>query len=246
MNLYFIRHGEAVTAKLDTKGPERLSLIDRYGSGTYQGGLTEKGRRQAANAAEYLADKNIHRLYASPFARAHQTAEVSSERLGLDLHTRDPLKEVIIGFLRPESDLVVKTKMEAGLLVNDLFSKLTGRPIFPPVALYFMFLYMTGWLKGETHDADPPREVRRRLLDLLQEVYDEAGPDGNVALFSHGYLIYFLINHVLEPERKWVHLVFQPYIRNASVTHVSGEPGRWKVRCYAEPTGGETELGLGE
>lgn len=245
MDLYFIRHGEAITATLDPKGPDRLLVIDRYGSGSYQGGLTEKGRRQAEAAAEFLAGKNISRIYTSPLPRAVQTAEYASRKLGLPSVPCPELKEILIGYLRPGQDRVARVKMEAGLLVNDVYSRISGNPVFAPVALYFMFLYMTGWLRGQTHDAETPAEVRRRILDLLERVANELEPDGAAALFSHGYLIYFLINHVLEPERRWVHLLKHPYIRNASVTHITGHDGAWRVRGYADRGQAHGDPGLG-
>jgi probable phosphoglycerate mutase len=43
--------------------------------------LTEIGRRQAADAAEALAGRNVARVYASPLLRARQTAEVLARAL---------------------------------------------------------------------------------------------------------------------------------------------------------------------
>jgi hypothetical protein len=49
---------------------------------------------------------------------------------------------------------------------------------------------------------------------------------------------------VLEPERRWVHLLKQPYLRNASITQITGSDGRWQVRAYAEKGPPGSDLGV--
>ncbi|MBX4206259.1 class I tRNA ligase family protein, partial [Candidatus Parcubacteria bacterium] len=73
-NAYFaMRHGEAIdNAKhvLDPKGdPENH--------------LTEKGKKEAADAAQGLKGKNIDLILASPFIRTRETAEIVRKELGL-------------------------------------------------------------------------------------------------------------------------------------------------------------------
>jgi 2,3-bisphosphoglycerate-dependent phosphoglycerate mutase len=46
-------------------------------------GLSERGRAEARQAAAFLADRGVERLFASPFARTTQTAEVLADALGL-------------------------------------------------------------------------------------------------------------------------------------------------------------------
>jgi 2,3-bisphosphoglycerate-dependent phosphoglycerate mutase len=45
--------------------------------------LSERGRSEARQAATFLADKGVDHLFASPFARTTQTAEVLVDTLGL-------------------------------------------------------------------------------------------------------------------------------------------------------------------
>lgn len=70
-DLYLIRHGQPVINTAipyhTPPGPE----------------LSERGREEAAQAAAFLADKQIEHLFVSPFARTTQTAEVLVDRLGL-------------------------------------------------------------------------------------------------------------------------------------------------------------------
>jgi broad specificity phosphatase PhoE len=70
-DLYLIRHGE----------PARDPAIPYN---TPPGpDLALRGREEAAQAAAFLADKGLEQLFASPFARTAQTAEVIHEALNL-------------------------------------------------------------------------------------------------------------------------------------------------------------------
>lgn len=51
--------------------------------------LTAAGEAEAHSAAEFLATHAITRIYASPLARTHRTAEIVAGHLGLD-YTIDP------------------------------------------------------------------------------------------------------------------------------------------------------------
>jgi 2,3-bisphosphoglycerate-dependent phosphoglycerate mutase len=70
-DLYLIRHGEPIrdpSIPYNTlPGPD----------------LSPRGREEAAQAAEFLRDKQLEQLFVSPFARTTQTAEVLVDRLDL-------------------------------------------------------------------------------------------------------------------------------------------------------------------
>ncbi|HMQ31968.1 MAG TPA: histidine phosphatase family protein, partial [Chloroflexaceae bacterium] len=70
-DLYLIRHGQpardAAIPYNTPPGPE----------------LAERGRAEAAQAAAFLADRAVELLFASPFARTAQTAEVLAEALAI-------------------------------------------------------------------------------------------------------------------------------------------------------------------
>lgn len=70
-DLYLIRHGQpAHSPAIPYNTPPGPDLADR-------------GREEAAQAAAFLADRGIELLFASPFARAAQTAAVLGEALAL-------------------------------------------------------------------------------------------------------------------------------------------------------------------
>lgn len=80
--IYFIRHGETV---LNAKGIIQGS----------DGSLTEKGREQAlATAKRFPKHKGRPKIiYASPFERTKETAEIISKELNLKIKYTDLLKE---------------------------------------------------------------------------------------------------------------------------------------------------------
>ena len=70
--LYLVRHGEtAWNAARRIQGRTDIPLNDT-------------GRQQARQAADLLARRRWHGVYASPLSRAHETASIIAERLGLD------------------------------------------------------------------------------------------------------------------------------------------------------------------
>lgn len=86
--VYFIRHGEGVD-NVDHKFSCRRT--DRP--------LTERGRLQACETAEFLAGKRVDALYCSTMKRAHETAQVIGARLGLLPFVVEEFREVNVGDL---------------------------------------------------------------------------------------------------------------------------------------------------
>lgn len=82
MLLYLVRHGETDwNAQRRIQGDTDIPLNDR-------------GREQAANAAELLARREWDAVVSSPLSRAYETASIIAQRLGLpDPSTDDRLKE---------------------------------------------------------------------------------------------------------------------------------------------------------
>ncbi len=84
--LLLLRHGQT-----------ELSRQRRY-SGRGNPELTETGRRQAADAARYLAGKGgISAVVSSPLQRAHDTAKAAADALGLTVRVDEDLTETDFG-----------------------------------------------------------------------------------------------------------------------------------------------------
>ena len=82
MLIYVVRHGESED-----------DLSDSYG-GAANFPLTDHGREQARATATKLKDANIEAIYASPLARANESAEIIGHELGdLRVETINDLRE---------------------------------------------------------------------------------------------------------------------------------------------------------
>ena len=79
------RHGETVSNK------------ERRFQGQLDVPLNDTGREQARTLAEQAGRERFAALYTSPLQRAHETAAIVGERIGLDPRPDDRLKEVDVG-----------------------------------------------------------------------------------------------------------------------------------------------------
>lgn len=71
MSLYLVRHGQIA------------ANVNKVYSGRSDEALTETGRRQAGQAAEYMAGLEINAIYSSPLRRARETAAIIADFMGL-------------------------------------------------------------------------------------------------------------------------------------------------------------------
>ena len=81
MKIFLIRHGE-------TTG----DIENRYG-GTYDDHMTERGKNSARDLAKKLTNKSIEKIFASPYHRARETAEIIGEELELTPEIVDDIRE---------------------------------------------------------------------------------------------------------------------------------------------------------
>jgi len=80
MNIYFVRHGQSEGNLKNTHQGENVPL-------------SKEGKRQVRLLAERLKDRKIDVVYASPYLRAKQTAEIIAKELKLPVEHWDQLKE---------------------------------------------------------------------------------------------------------------------------------------------------------
>lgn len=80
MNVYFIRHGQSSGNINNTHQSEDVRL-------------SEEGKKQSKLLAVRLKDKKIGVIYASPYLRARQTAEIIGKELGLPIEYWERLRE---------------------------------------------------------------------------------------------------------------------------------------------------------
>lgn len=88
ITFYLVRHGEAEN---NVRGV--LNSLPEHE--TYA--LTERGREQAARAAEFLAAAGAEAIFSSPIRRARETAEIIAEASGLGVGFDERLCEAEFG-----------------------------------------------------------------------------------------------------------------------------------------------------
>jgi len=84
--IYLVRHGE---------NPANLTF--EFASRKVDYSLNAKGREQARQTAEYLLEKGIDEIFASPLKRAQETAQIIAARLGLPVTTVEQFREIEVG-----------------------------------------------------------------------------------------------------------------------------------------------------
>ena len=122
--------------------------------------LNDVGREQAARVADELGG-GVDVVYTSDLARARETAEIAAERLGLDVHVDERLRER--GFGAWEG----KTRAEIEAEFADAHAR---------------------WLAGEgpgADDAEAFADFAARIHDFLEDVL-RRHPDETVLIVSHG------------------------------------------------------------
>jgi broad specificity phosphatase PhoE len=145
-------------------------LLARHGEtdwnavGRWQGhtdrALTERGRRQAAELAERLANAKIDAVYSSDLLRAVETAEPVAKRLGLPLQTLPELREVDVGTW-------------AGLTRDEVAERF-------PDGFRRWSEWQTGWEDGETYD-----QMGERVVGAILRLAGEH-QGGRILVVSHG------------------------------------------------------------
>jgi broad specificity phosphatase PhoE len=122
--------------------------------------LNDRGREQAAELAEALADVELAALYSSPLRRAFETAGLVAARHGLRAVPVDGLREVDVGSWQ-------------GLTRDEVERRFPGQ--------FQRWLdYAQGWDDGETYEA-----MAERVLAVLEEL--AARHDGErILAMTHG------------------------------------------------------------
>lgn len=147
--------------------------------------LTERGRRQARELAANLSGRrDIVALYASPFARALETARAIGGALGMEPEVREGLAEVNVG--------------QAS---GHRFEEWAGQ--FPEEAEKFRTQGMDyTWPGGESgHDISARAATE---LDLI--LSENRNAQDAVVVVSHGGTLAWIISHLLqEPGDEWPH-----------------------------------------
>ena len=165
--IFLIRHGATT-----------LSAEDRF-AGATDVPLSDEGRGQVRRLAARLSDDGITAVYASPLGRTMETASILAEPHGLDVQTRDGLREISHGHWEQMTRKEVEQKYpeEAAAWEEDPYT-------FAPVG-------------GESG-----LMVTARALPVLVDIV-KGNPGGRVLVVSHKATIRLLLSSLLgfDPRR---------------------------------------------
>jgi len=160
MLLYCIRHGQS-TYNADGRIQGQSDVP-----------LSELGVRQAEAVAEALCGLPLEAIYASPLRRALETARLTADALGLEIHTDQRLKEISAGVWedKPRSE------------VERLFPQELAR-----------------WRSGDLDFTIPGGESRRDLLRRGLAAIESILQAGclQAAIFAHGGLLVVTLKALL-------------------------------------------------
>ncbi|MCX5716498.1 MAG: histidine phosphatase family protein, partial [Candidatus Omnitrophica bacterium] len=184
VNLYVIRHGESTW-----NSQNRIQ-------GHSDPGLSKLGRLQARLLAKRFKKIKIDKIYASPLARALETAEIMAKALGRKVIKDAQFKEIKLG------DWEGKTPEEINRLYQNRYDK---------------------WLRlGPTKIRIPKAEgvsaFRSRAAKAFYETIKK-NPDKDVMVVTHGGVISALLAHILGAD--FDKLILHLYLPNTCVTVVS-------------------------
>ena len=184
-------------------------LLARHGEtdwnavGRWQGhtdrSLTERGRRQAAELADRLANVEIDAVYSSDLLRAVETAEPVAKRLGLPLQALPELREVDVGTW-------------AGLTRDEVAERF-------PEGFRRWSEWQTGWEDGETYD-----EMGERVVGAILRLAGEQ-EGGRILVVSHGGAIRALHAAAAGIDIA-AYRQLRPVVQNARVASILVENGR--------------------
>lgn len=174
----------------------RRVIVWRHGetghnaSGIYQGQLdvhlSERGREQAAAAAEVLAARGASRLLASDLARASDTADALAARTGLRVEHDTRLREIHVGLWQ-------------GLAHTEVVAR------FPDV--------VAALDRGEDEvrgvHGERVADVQVRVRSVFDDLVARLGPDQGAVVTTHGMAARALVADVvgLSYQQAWLSLV---------------------------------------
>jgi alpha-ribazole phosphatase len=209
LRLYLIRHGEVEAA-------EAGRLLGRTDAP-----LSERGREQSRQLAEFLSTEQLSNVYCSDLLRARTMAAIIAKRSNLEVHESSAWREIDMG--EWEGRTFAAIHHEAPDLVMQLFND--------PAS----FVYP----HGESFAAFIGRV--RVALDHLLTTHDSS----NIALVTHGGVCRVIVGEALGiPAQNWLRLaqdygclnVIDWYDGNATVKllnglRTTGTPKHLLVRC---------------
>jgi probable phosphoglycerate mutase len=189
--IIFLRHGQA------------QNNTSRVLAGRAPGvSLTPKGVAQANEIGKFLKSLDISHIYASPIERAHKTAQIVGDHVGLPTTVDERLYELEMGKF-------------SGMVYDDLFAKHGN---------VFLKFYQ-GDPTIEENGVETFAQVKNRILSMVDHVRKEHSGK-NVLLVTHMDPIKAMISNVMNLNAQ---SLFELIIANASLTIVRDEQNKFSL-----------------
>jgi len=233
MELLLVRHGEM--AYEESKGID-LDHIHAYANGVKQGPLSDRGSREARRVASRQADEQVDALYASEFIRARETAEPTAEALAQAVEVVADLGELRPGEFDPDRYPSQGRFLKALGHAHRVLPRAIGERRAKGVIGYALIVFFFGnWYRGRTVGGEDRHEALGRARGALELFAERHDSGERVVVFTHGYFIHLLVNHLVDPRGAARRVMRAPYIKNGSITTLSHDAsGGWRVKSYAE------------
>lgn len=196
--IWVVRHG----LRIDFTTPEWV----RSAVNPYNPPLDPKGLEQASETAERLLSKNIDFIFASPFLRTLQTAEIIAEKTGIKINVEEGFSEWL-----KESEFKYKPDL------NNLNSL---NKDFPFINTDYKSIVTQSY--PETRE-DLDTRTEKALLSIIEKY------GSNILIISHGSPIKSIYKSLINkiPDE------YQPM---CSVTRFEYSSGDWKISIDGDST----------
>lgn len=206
-HVFIVRHGESVANATGIRqGPETP--------------LTERGVAQARLIGTRLSNYRIDRIVASPYIRAHQTATIIAEKLGMEIRDISPL------FIER-----VNPSIMIGRHINDLEIE----HMWEEIAAHYG---VPGWRHSDEENFE---DLIKRAIVALS--FLETLPEKHVLVTSHGLFMKAILAHILLGEHLngrifWDQFVPMKNVENTGILHLEyadnyhGTCKYWKLHSW--------------
>ncbi len=183
-HIVIVRHGETI-----------WHAENRY-AGVTDISLTDKGRQQALQLADWAQKAGLASIWSSGLKRAVLSATPAGERTGLQLHLEDRLKEINFG--RGE-----------GLTVSEMNRQ------FPTEYAAFRIDPVLHHLPG----GENPTAAAERIVTALREIAASGTPDSRHLVVAHNTVLRLALCNLLGIPLRLYRERF-PTLRNGAITEL--------------------------
>lgn len=184
IKLILVRHGTTIC----NEGGALSGLTDSI--------LSERGKLQASKLADYLKDKNIDKIYTTPFSRTKETVDRLAKIKNIQIEERCQLNEINFGDFEglPFKSIEERYPEEVKKMINEGFK----------------YKYPNGESLEDTF-----MRVKSELKKIIRD-----NENSTVLICSHGGTIRNIISYLLCDDYKY-HWNFR--VDNGSITEIEVE-----------------------